>query len=465
MVTKTNENDVEAVRTVLQKDIFNTDDKKCALYQLAWLFFLKYREQQHTQDTSMTNENVQTLLSSLPPHFRSAIDKIPNNQSPEQLAELFAPIQNADSQQIDEFNELDWITQVYSCLLILLAEQAEQGKKAEVFFTPQPVAQFMVEALNPKVKEKLYDPAYGIGTLFVTAHKYFSKETNAPSQQETFWGCEASEEAFSLGMLNMALHSIMPSGFRFQYRDALQPPASSLFDEIYYPPIKDVDVLLTHPPLGSANIMAIRKQLKTKLSSDDSYFLRHCMDALKKDANARCAMIISDKALSSGSKENWELRRDLFHNFNIQMIVGLPPYTFGEHSGYTTYILFFNKKKPTQCTLRYDLPRKKGPVPYTDFLELLPIWSEWNAYLDGNVLQPTLTESMWIEPYEELHQLNPQDSKLTNPYKLIRPRPLVNPSPPIDPRILIEQILQQSQEFHDLALQIQAALNKKEYEQ
>jgi type I restriction enzyme M protein len=55
----------------------------------------------------------------------------------------------------------------------LLEKNAQDTKSgAGQYFTPRPLIQTMVEVVQPKPKEILFDQAYGTGGFFLAAHDY-----------------------------------------------------------------------------------------------------------------------------------------------------------------------------------------------------------------------------------------------------------------------------------------------------
>ena len=49
------------------------------------------------------------------------------------------------------------------------------GKNGGEYYTPRPLIQAIVEKVNPKIGETIYDPAVGSAGFLVEAYKHMSK--------------------------------------------------------------------------------------------------------------------------------------------------------------------------------------------------------------------------------------------------------------------------------------------------
>ena len=333
------------------------------IVQLAWLCFLEWQRSDSVQQT------VRTYLQN-----HCDIDKVTLDASIDQpyhrLISLLKPLVKEHSGTIYNF---------YEGLLELLDEDTKhernksksqrnnKTKKQHTFFhTPLAVAHFMIDILNPQPGEKIYDPASGSCGLLIEASR------KSQSLARPLLGCERDPNALALGVMHMALHDLDISGM--QWRDALVQPQPDLFHQEQQI-VSDVDVVVTHPSFGSYENQSEGETSEGVPPYYESRILKHSMDVLNKQG--RCAMIVTPRVLSNANEGHIPLRQRLFHNYTIQMIAGLPPKTFGEHSNYPTFLLVFATGGETQQTLYYYLPRKEGPVCATDFEPIRAIWPEW----------------------------------------------------------------------------------------
>jgi type I restriction enzyme M protein len=82
------------------------------------------------------------------------------------------------------------------------------------------------------------------------------------------------------------------------------------------------------------------------------------------------------------------VKKDLLEQFNLFMVVSLPPGAFAPYSDVKTALLFFERPGPTQEVLYYELPipvglkkfSKGSPIGDEHFEELRQVWQQWNHY-------------------------------------------------------------------------------------
>lgn len=444
---------------IVQEQTSSSMKREHRIVQLAWLCFLAWQPSDSIQQTVRTH-----LLN------HCDIDGAILDDSADQ------PYHRLVSQlKLLEKEHPGTIYSFYGGLLELLNEDTRQekskakkqeksrAKKHHAFFhTPLALAHFMIDILNPQPEETIYDPASGSCGLLIEA----ARKAQTPAQP--LLGCEQDPNALALGVIQMALHNLDISGI--QCRDALIQPQLDLFHQEQQT-ISGVQVLLTHPSFGRYEGQSRDEQRRGVPPYYESRILRHSMDIL--DQRGRCAIIISLNALSNANQGHVPLRRSLFHAYTIQMIIGLPPRTFGERSNYWTFLLVFTAGGKTQQTLCYNLPRQQGPVCTNDFEPIRVIWPEWLVYLEKQAdkvdsLVPSLPEGAWIEKYEDIFQdleieegQETQMEKPKNSYDLV-------PTPPTDhvqlesPHVLAEQIAQNANELKRCAQKLQAMLAQKE---
>ncbi|HED8921331.1 TPA: SAM-dependent DNA methyltransferase, partial [Pseudomonas aeruginosa] len=104
----------------------------------------------------------------------------------------------------------------------LLQNMGDAGGYAGEFYTPRPVVRAMVQVLDPKPGETIYDAAAGSCGFLVEAFEHLKSKKNELSteqwdfiQRDTFYGYEKTSLAYVMGMMNMILHGIeSPNLFR-----------------------------------------------------------------------------------------------------------------------------------------------------------------------------------------------------------------------------------------------------------
>ncbi len=435
---------------------------------LAQLFFLKYYEQHETSHNSPGA--IQEMIECKDSLDATLTQLNLNTDKHQQLLHLVhatPPSQEQPSTDTD-----DEISHFYSSLLALLTPQ---NKATGVYPTPQPMARFMAKIIDPNPTDiKIYDPACGTCSLLIASHANIASQSGKEPIESHFFGCENDPNILPLGKMNMALHTIDSS--EIQLQDALTQPSPDadkshpqqlklITDETdtsttAFRSVQDVDVILTHPPQG--RYARPKSKGKPSLAHHDSWFLQHCMKALKKDG--RCAIVVSHGTLTIDQVANNELRKDLFTNFDIQMLVILPPEASSKHAKNNLYLLLFTRGQATRKTLYYDLSYHKEPITYENFQPILDIWDLWKDHLECGTPLPELAENMRVETYTEIQhieKLRAEGEQIKNPYQLYYPPSSQNYSPPAEPKVLVSQILQNTQKIHIIALELQAQLEEK----
>ncbi|MFQ5853963.1 MAG: N-6 DNA methylase, partial [Candidatus Binatia bacterium] len=102
------------------------------------------------------------------------------------------------------------VSQVYEELLRRLGSE---NRLAGEFYTPRPVIRFVIEVIDPKIGETVYDPA--CGTCGFLAQSYLRMKDSEQTienyrtvQERTFFGQEKKPIPALLGLMNMVLHGV-----------------------------------------------------------------------------------------------------------------------------------------------------------------------------------------------------------------------------------------------------------------
>jgi type I restriction enzyme M protein len=129
----------------------------------------------------------------------------------------------------------------------LLEEMRDAAGDSGEFYTPRPVVRFMVEVLNPKIGERVLDPACGTGGFLVEAFQHFERQCRTPRdrhriQAQSLLGGEAKSLPYMLAQMNMVLHGLERP--QISKGNSLGRPLSAIREK------DQVEVILTNPPFG-----------------------------------------------------------------------------------------------------------------------------------------------------------------------------------------------------------------------
>lgn len=298
---------------------------------------------------------------------------------------------------IDEidFSQLD--ADVKGNLYEDLLNQIEAAGELGQFLTPRHVIRFIVEMVNPKIGETVYDPACGSGGFLLIAYERIKLKNSDPKlayeyngtkkgpgdklnreqwqflQNETFFGQDVDPEMVRLTLMNFFLHGLEESDIK--RKDTIAGPE----DE---EDLRQYDVIMTNPPFaGKVDKERIRKSLPIKSKKTQILFLGHVIDALK--TGGRAGIILPEGVLFGSHRDDQGIRRYLLENCNLQAVISMPAGVFQPYSGVKTSVLVFTKGKPTKEVWFFDMQgdgsslskaHKFGPQYRNDIPLLLEQW-------------------------------------------------------------------------------------------
>ncbi|GFH40593.1 type I restriction-modification system subunit M [Lactococcus insecticola] len=214
---------------------------------------------------------------------------------------------------------------------------SESGKKAGEFYTPQPVAHLMMQAvLHGKADQKgfsVYDPTMGSGSLLLNAKKY----SNEPATINYF-GQELNTSTFNLARMNMLLHGVQTGNQFLRNGDTLdgdwpvEEPTN--FDAVLMNPPYSAKWradagFLQDPRFSTYGVIAPK-------SKADYAFLLHGYYHLKDSGTM--AIVLPHGILFRGAAEG-KIRTKLLEMGAIDTVIGLPANIFYNTSIPTTIVI------------------------------------------------------------------------------------------------------------------------------
>jgi len=314
---------------------------------------------------------------------------IPGNRmkSPYNLRDVIAIVDEVDFQSQDDIYT---VSHIYEDLLRRMG--SESGITGE-FYTPRPLVRFMVERVDPRVGETVYDPACGSAGFLVEAYLHMqgareltSTDTEA-LQRHTFHGREKKPLPCLLGRMNMILHGVSTPDIR---------RANTLEADVRAIPAEERrDVILTNPPFGGKENKQVQRNFPVQSQATELLFMQHIMRSLK--PRGRCAVVVPEGVLFR-SDAFADVKRDLLESYDVHTIVSLPGGVFQPYSGVKTNVLFFERGRPTRDIWYYEVQpvgggrfTKGNPIRDRDLDELRTLWAERPA-----------TERSWRVPVAEV---------------------------------------------------------------
>jgi type I restriction enzyme M protein len=248
------------------------------------------------------------------------------------------------------------------------------GNDLGEYFTPRHIVKLMVELIDLKFDEKVYDPCCGTGGFLIEAFKNIkkkckiNKENLVKLENETVYGREISTSA-RIAKMNMII--IGDGHNNIEQKDSLE-----------YPVKEKYDVVLSNYAFSQKTNYGSFYGFTT--SDANPIFLKHIFDSLKKDG--RCAVVVPEGLLFDNNKEYIRIRKLLIEESNVEAIIRLNNFVFKPYTGQPTSIIIFHKGQKTKRTWFFDIEQdgfkktgsKKGrrKIEEDDLILLRQIWKD-----------------------------------------------------------------------------------------
>lgn len=277
------------------------------------------------------------------------------------------------------------LSQVYEGLLL---KMGEKGSDAGQFFTPREVIRAMVQAIAPRIGERVYDPCCGTGGFLAQAAQYLHDQIKAGKglpkgmssaaateivKTTTFYGREKENLIYPIGLANLILHGIDDP--HIWHGNALT--GHEVYGGLYKGAPGAFEVILTNPPFGGKENPGAIKDADYKTSATEVLFLQQIIRSLA--PNGRCGVVLPEGVLFRTNEEAFtKTKKKLLEECDLWCIVSLPGGVFtAAGAGVKTNLLFFTRGKPTERIWYYDLSGrkvgKKNPLTVEDFKEFFDL--------------------------------------------------------------------------------------------
>ena len=400
---------IKSIQDIMRQDA-GVDGDAQRLSQLSWLLFLKIFDAQE-EALEFEQENYKTPIPEKYLWRNWAAD--PEGITGEELLEfvndeIFVDLKNLTApvdtnprgfvvrqglsdaynymkngtllrQVINKLNEVDFnrsderhlFGDIYEQLLRDLQSAGNAGE----FYTPRAVTRFIVDRVDPKLGERVMDPACGTGGFLACSFDHVKNnyvETAEDHQvlQQQIFGFEKKQLPHLLCTTNMMLHGI----------------------EKNFP-----------------------AEFQTRETAD--LFLQLIIEVLAD--KGRAAVVLPDGTLF-GEGVKTKLKKMLTEECNLHTIVRLPNGVFNPYTGIKTNILFFTKGQPTKDIWFYEHPYPEGVKNYSKtkpmkFEEFQTEIDWWGNESDGFASRVE-NDHAWKVSIEEVIERN-YNLDISNPYQ------------------------------------------------
>lgn len=255
--------------------------------------------------------------------------------------------------------------------------QIRQAGELGQFRTPRHVIRTIVEIIDPKVGETIYDPAAGTAGFLVAAYNYIRLANSSPSaiqdveldgkkqrrglgdrlsaaqtaalQSATFYGNDVDPKMVRLATMNLTLRGL--ANVRVLLRNVLTTNLDTMKKEELGLPPEGYHVVLANPPFaGRVDKDRVVEEVKVGTSTaTELLFLKYMMDSLR--PGGRCGVIVPEGVLFGSTGAHKELRRQLIKNNRVEAVLSLPGGVFQPYSGVKTSVLIFKRGGTTENVL------------------------------------------------------------------------------------------------------------------
>ncbi len=251
---------------------------------------------------------------------------------------------------LDHFNKVnlgvgsvrdDDMGRAYEYLIKRFADKA--NKKAGEFYTPRTIVRLMVNILDPKAGESVYDPACGTGGMLLeTVHHV--KENGGDPRLLKIKGQERNLTTEAIARMNLFLHG--QEDFQIVRGDTLREPKFLVSDRL-----ETFDCVIANPPFSlkewgydrwAADPYGRNAYGLAPKTNGDFAWVQHMFASL--NDSGRMAVVLPHGVLFRGGAES-RIRTQLLEENRLEAVIGVASNLF-YGTGIPACILVLKKSRP-----------------------------------------------------------------------------------------------------------------------
>ncbi len=360
------------IRNYLAGNISGTTRDEVLAEQLIFLMFCKIK------DELLTKSNEPMIFQVNHPN---------SIKLKERITRLFTVLKSENQEIFEEKDEifidgstLELIVKELETFCIIEASRDAIGDVFEIFlgpslrgnkgqfFTPKNIVKLMIKLLDPKIKEKLIDPACGSGGFLIETVMYLKEKTNfnlkSNIQGMQLFGID--KDQFLTKIAKIYLLILGAGNSRVFCGNSLLPPSKwkpEVSNEIIF---ENFDIVVTNPPFGVKIPIKTKETLKQynfgfkwkKLNKSSTMwkktevihekqppqilFIERCLDLLK--PNGKLGIVLPDGIF--GNPTNRYILQSLLERTKIRAVISCSHLAFLPYTHTKTSILFIEKTVP-----------------------------------------------------------------------------------------------------------------------
>jgi len=237
----------------------------------------------------------------------------------------------------------DDMGRAYEYLIKKFADKA--NKKAGEFYTPRTVVRLMVNVLDPKTDEVVYDPACGTGGMLLETIHHVQERDEDPRLLK-LKGQEKNLTTEAIARMNLFLHGM--EDFQIIRGDTLRDPKFTDGDKL-----ETFDCVIANPPFSledwghdswstdqyNRHVYGVAPK-----KNGDFAWVMHMYSSMR-DNTGRMAVVVPHGVLFRGSSEA-KIREALIKNSALECVIGLAENLF-YGTGISACVLVLRKDQKT----------------------------------------------------------------------------------------------------------------------
>ena len=331
---------------------------------------------------------------------------------PTVLSQLVSQVNDLHLERVDADTKGD----LFEHVLRQIRQAGELGQ----FRTPRHVIRAIVQLVDPRLGETVFDPAAGTAGFMVGAYDHIRLANSSPAgieqveaegktvrrglgdqlgsdavrrlHEATFFGSDVDPRMVRLATMNLTLRGL--DAVRILNRNALTRPLDRTARAEIGLPAQGFDVILANPPFsGRLDKDRIVEEVKVgNTKQTELLFLQHMLNQLKK--GGRCGVVVPEGVLFGSTAAHRELRRRLVENNTVEAVLSLPGGVFNPYAGVKTSVLIFRKGGTTERVMflhaendgfkldaNHDTPIEDDDLPglIEAFADPAQCWAKWRA--------------------------------------------------------------------------------------
>lgn len=260
-----------------------------------------------------------------------------------------------------------------------------EGKKGGQFYTPKSVVELLVEMIEP-FKGRVFDPCCGSGGMFVQSEKFVIAHQGR-IDDISIYGQESNQTTWKLCKMNLAIRQIGSEQVKWNNEGSFLNDAHKDLKADFIlanPPFNQKEWGREHlendprwqygiPPAGNANYAWIQ------------HFIYHLSN------KGKAGFVLAKGSLTSKTKEEYEIRKNLIEADLVECIVNLPAKLF-LNTGIPACLWFINKSKKRKGQILFIDARDMGELinrrlrvlKPEDIRKIADTYHKWQKGDDGN---------------------------------------------------------------------------------